>query len=133
MIDNVSGVERFTFDIPELYQGLEFLTVAVGTFAVGEVFKTILQREGNDGEIAKINRILPTKQDMKDSAAPIARGSVLGFFIGFLPGAGAILASFFAYISRRKKLAKIQRSSVRVPLKGSLPRKLRITLHQAGR
>ena len=52
-IDNVSGVERFTFNIPELYQGLEFLTVAVGTFAVGEVFKTILQREGNDGEIGQ--------------------------------------------------------------------------------
>ncbi|SDO11094.1 putative tricarboxylic transport membrane protein [Paenibacillus sp. yr247] len=101
-IDNVSGVERFTFNIPELYQGLEFLTVAVGTFAVGEVFKTILQREGNDGELAKINRILPTKQDLKDSAAPIARGSVLGFFIGLLPGAGAILASFFAYIVEKK-------------------------------
>ncbi|NOV00987.1 tripartite tricarboxylate transporter permease [Paenibacillus planticolens] len=101
-IDNVSGVERFTFGVPELYQGLEFLTVAVGTFAVGEVFKTILQREGNDGELAKINRILPTKQDLKDSAAPIARGSVLGFFIGLLPGAGAILASFFAYIVEKK-------------------------------
>lgn len=104
-IDNVSGVARFTFEIPELYQGLEFLTVAVGMFAVGEVFKTILQRESNDGELAKINRILPTKQDLKDSAAPIARGSVLGFFIGLLPGAGAILASFFAYIVE-KKLSK---------------------------
>ncbi|TBL79942.1 tripartite tricarboxylate transporter permease [Paenibacillus thalictri] len=104
-IDNVSGVSRFTFDIPELYQGLEFLTVAVGTFAVGEVFKTILEREGNDGELAKINRIMPTKKDLKDSAAPIARGSVLGFFIGLLPGAGAILASFFAYIVE-KKLSK---------------------------
>jgi putative tricarboxylic transport membrane protein len=101
-IDNVSGVSRFTFDIPQLFQGLEFLTVAVGTFAVGEVFKTILQREGNDGELAKISRILPTKQDLKDSAAPIARGSILGFFIGLLPGAGAILASFFAYIVEKK-------------------------------
>ncbi|OXM87476.1 tripartite tricarboxylate transporter permease [Paenibacillus rigui] len=104
-IDSVSGVGRFTFDIPELYQGLEFLTVAVGTFAVGEVFKTILEKESNDGEIAKIHRILPTKKDLKDSAAPIARGSVLGFFIGLLPGAGAILASFFAYIVE-KKLSK---------------------------
>jgi putative tricarboxylic transport membrane protein len=101
-IDNVSGVSRFTFDIPVLYQGLEFLTVAVGMFAVGEVFKTILQREGNDGELAKISSIFPTKQDLKDSAAPIARGSILGFFIGLLPGAGAILASFFAYIVEKK-------------------------------
>ncbi|MCZ8518592.1 MULTISPECIES: tripartite tricarboxylate transporter permease [Paenibacillus] len=104
-IDNVSGVARFTFDVPELYQGFEFLTVAVGLFAVGEVFKTILHREGNEGEIAKISGILPTKQDLKDSAAPIARGSILGFAVGLLPGAGAILASFFAYIME-KKLSK---------------------------
>ncbi|MFK7696009.1 tripartite tricarboxylate transporter permease [Paenibacillus sp. HJGM_3] len=101
-IDNVSGVARFTYDIPELYQGFEFLTVAVGMFALGEVFKTILERESNEGEIAKISRITPTKQDLKDSAAPIARGSVLGFFIGLLPGAGAILASFFSYIMEKK-------------------------------
>jgi putative tricarboxylic transport membrane protein len=101
-IDNVSGVARFTYEIPELYQGFEFLTVAVGMFAIGEVFKTILERESNEGEIAKITRIMPTKQDLKDSAAPIARGSVLGFFIGLLPGAGAILASFFAYLMEKK-------------------------------
>lgn len=101
-IDNVSGVARFTYEIPELYQGFEFLTVAVGMFALGEVFKTILERESNSGEIARISRITPTKQDLKDSAGPIARGSVLGFFIGLLPGAGAILASFFAYIMEKK-------------------------------
>ncbi|MGB8956996.1 MAG: tripartite tricarboxylate transporter permease [Tumebacillaceae bacterium] len=104
-IDNVSGVARFTYDIPELYQGLEFLTIAVGLFALGEVFKTILEREGNDGDMAKIHRVLPTKQDLRESAGPIARGSLLGFFIGILPGAGATLASFFAYIME-KKLSK---------------------------
>ncbi|KEO84004.1 tripartite tricarboxylate transporter permease [Tumebacillus flagellatus] len=101
-IDNVSGVARFTFDIPQLYQGLEFLTIAVGLFALGEVFKTILERESNDGELAKITRILPTKQDMKESTGPIVRGSLLGFFIGILPGAGATLASFFSYILEKK-------------------------------
>jgi putative tricarboxylic transport membrane protein len=101
-IDNVSGVARFTYGIPVLYQGLEFLTVAVGMFALGEVFKTILHRDNNDGELAKINRVMPTKQDLKDSAAAIGRGSVLGFLIGLLPGAGAILASFFSYIVEKK-------------------------------
>ncbi|TCP52169.1 putative tricarboxylic transport membrane protein [Tumebacillus sp. BK434] len=101
-LDTVSGVARFTYDLPELYQGLEFLTVAVGLFALGEVFKSILEREKNDGKIAKIHRVLPTKQDLKDSAAPIARGSLLGFFIGILPGAGATLASFFSYITEKK-------------------------------
>lgn len=104
-IDNVSGVARFTYNMPILYQGLEFLTVAVGLFALGEVFKTILEREQIDGNIAKIGRITPTAQDLKDSAAPIARGSLLGFFIGVLPGAGATLASFFSYILE-KKLSK---------------------------
>jgi putative tricarboxylic transport membrane protein len=74
-IDNVSGVARFTYGIPQLYQGLEFLTVAVGMFALGEVFKTILHRDSNDGELAKINRVMPTKQD---------------------------LASFFSYIVEKK-------------------------------
>lgn len=101
-IDAVSGIARFTYDMPVLYGGLEFLTIAVGLFALGEVFKTIFEKDDEDGKIAKINRILPTKQDMKDSTGPILRGSILGFFIGVLPGAGATLASFFSYISEKK-------------------------------
>jgi len=101
-IDAVSGIERFTFGQPMLFSGIEFLTIAVGLFALGEVFKTILEKEEEDGQLAKINRVLPTKEDLKDSAVPIARGSLLGFFIGVLPGAGATLASFFSYITEKK-------------------------------
>ncbi len=101
-IDAVSGIARFTYNQPILFSGLEFLTIAVGLFALGEVFKTVLERDHEDGAIAKINRILPTKQDMKDSAVPIVRGSLLGFFIGVLPGAGATLASFFSYMTEKK-------------------------------
>lgn len=101
-IDAVSGIERFTFGQPMLFSGIEFLTIAVGLFALGEVFKTILEKEEEDGQLAKINRVLPTKQDLKASAVPIARGSLLGFFIGVLPGAGATLASFFSYITEKK-------------------------------
>ena len=101
-IDAVSGIERFTFGQPMLFSGIEFLTIAVGLFALGEVFKTILEKEEEDGQLAKINRVLPTKQDLKDSAVPIVRGSLLGFFIGVLPGAGATLASFFSYITEKK-------------------------------
>ncbi|MFJ5770762.1 tripartite tricarboxylate transporter permease [Psychrobacillus sp. NPDC093180] len=104
-IDSVSGIMRFTYEIPTLYEGIEFLTIAVGLFAVGEVFKSILEREKNEGKIAKINSIIPTKKDLKDSSLPIARGSIFGFFIGVLPGAGATLASFFSYIME-KKLSK---------------------------
>lgn len=101
-VDTVSGVARYTFDIPILFTGIEFLTVAVGLFALGEVFKTIIEGNSGAAAIARIGRILPTKQDMKESAGPIARGSLLGFFIGILPGAGATLASFFSYIMEKK-------------------------------
>ncbi|HUC90509.1 MAG TPA: tripartite tricarboxylate transporter permease [Paenibacillus sp.] len=101
-MDNVSGVARFTYGQAVLYTGLEFLTIAVGLFALGEVFKTIIGREYAVGTIARVGRILPTRQDLKDSAGPIARGSLLGFFIGVLPGAGATLASFFSYIMEKK-------------------------------
>lgn len=101
-IDNVSGIARFTFDVPWLYQGIEFLTIAVGLFALGEVFKTILEKEEEDAEIAKINNLLPSKDELRESAGPIARGSLLGFFVGILPGAGATLASFFSYILEKK-------------------------------
>jgi len=104
-MDNVSGVARFTYGYPILYSGLEFLTIAVGLFALGEVFRTIIERNYSVGDVSRIGRILPTRQDMKDSALPITRGSILGFFIGVLPGAGATLASFFSYIME-KKLSK---------------------------
>lgn len=104
-MDTVSGVARFTYDIPDLYQGLEFLTIAVGLFALGEVFKTILEDDQSTKEMIKVGRVLPTKKDLKESAGPITRGSLLGFFIGVLPGAGATLASFFSYIFE-KKLSK---------------------------
>jgi putative tricarboxylic transport membrane protein len=101
-IDSVSGIARFTFNVPWLYQGIEFLTIAVGLFAFGEVFKTILEKDEEEGEIARINNLLPSKAELKESAAPIARGSLLGFFVGILPGAGATLASFFSYILEKK-------------------------------
>ena len=103
--DQFSGVERFTFGVLSLSEGIAFLTLAVGLFAVGEVFKTILQEDTQDIEIAKITSLYPSKEEMKESVGPIARGSILGFFIGILPGAGAILASFFSYIME-KKLSK---------------------------
>jgi putative tricarboxylic transport membrane protein len=101
-MDNVSGVARFTFSYPILYSGLEFLTIAVGLFALGEVFRTIIERNYSIGDVSRIGRILPSRQDLKDSSLPIVRGSILGFFIGVLPGAGATLSSFFSYIMEKK-------------------------------
>ncbi|TWT01799.1 tripartite tricarboxylate transporter permease [Planomicrobium sp. CPCC 101079] len=104
-VDTITGVARFTFNQPILYSGIEFLTIAVGLFAIGEVLKTIAERDYIHGNLQKINRILPTKKDLKDSSMPILRGSILGFFIGILPGAGASIASFFSY-SVEKSVSK---------------------------
>jgi len=104
-VDPISGVARMTFGFSELYSGIEFLTLAVGMFAVGEVFKTILHRDYAEGELIKVGRVLPTKQDLKDSAVPMLRGSIYGFFQGLVPGCGASLTSFMAYLIE-KKLSK---------------------------
>jgi putative tricarboxylic transport membrane protein len=104
-VDTISGVARFTFDQPILYQGIEFLTIAVGLFAIGEVFGTILEKDTNNSSIQKINRLLPSKKELKISTLPILRGSVIGFFVGLLPGAGASIASFFSY-SAEKSISK---------------------------
>ncbi len=101
-VDPISGVARMTFGYPELYSGIEFLTLAVGMFALGEVFKTILHRDYAEGEPIKVGRVLPTKQDLKDSAIPMLRGSVYGFFQGLVPGCGASLTSFMAYVLEKK-------------------------------
>ena len=85
-MDNVSGVARFTYNIPNLYSGLEFLTVAVGLFALGEVFRTILDKDKDGGKVAKVGRILPTKQDMKESTDPYFAGiTCSGFLSEFYP------------------------------------------------
>lgn len=101
-IDPMSGVARMTFGNYELYTGIEFLTLAVGMFALGEVFKTILHRDYAEGDIIKVGRVLPTKQDMKESALPILRGSIYGFFQGMIPGCGASLTSFMSYALEKK-------------------------------
>jgi putative tricarboxylic transport membrane protein len=101
-VDLVSGVARFTYNYPQLYGGIVFLVLAVGLFAIGEVCKYMMEDNKGGGAITHIGRILPTRQDMKDSAMPIARGSILGFIIGLIPGAAASLASFMSYMLEKK-------------------------------
>lgn len=104
-LDVVSGAARFTYDIEVLYSGLAFLTVAVGLFALGEVFGTILEKDKERGQVAKVDRVMLSKKDLKDSSLPIARSSILGFLIGVLPGAGTTISSSFSYMME-KKLSK---------------------------
>jgi putative tricarboxylic transport membrane protein len=97
--DLFSQTSRFTFGQMELLSGIDFVVVAIGVFAIGEVLANMHERGGTPAiAVPKgLRNLLPTKQDLKDSRFAFANGSLVGFFIGVLPGAGSTIASFIAY------------------------------------
>src|SRR5437763_943109 len=104
--DLETGAGRMTFDIAELADGIGFANVAMGVFGFAEIVRNLeLPAESRDIVKAKITGLLPTRQDLIDSAGAIARGTVLGSLVGILPGGGAVIASFAAY-TFEKKIAK---------------------------
>jgi putative tricarboxylic transport membrane protein len=104
-LDPIAGHLRFTFNVLELSDGIDFLPVAVGLFGIAEVLANIEQRVRLEPIHAKLSGLLPTWQDWLACRLPIVRGSVIGFVVGVLPGAGATLASFISY-GIEKKVAK---------------------------
>jgi putative tricarboxylic transport membrane protein len=103
--DLITGRARFTFGISELEDGLNIIPVVMGLFGVSEVLvnvEKIIERKVGK---TKIRGLLPSLQDWKDSIRPILRGSFLGFFLGTLPGGGALISSFASY-AMEKKLSK---------------------------
>ncbi len=95
-----AGVQRYTFGRMDLIDGLSFLLLAMATFALSEALMSVLKRkheEEDDIDIKKIGSLKVTKEEIKEIIPTIGRSSILGFFIGVLPGAGATLASFLAY------------------------------------
>ncbi len=105
-IDLQTGTVRFAFGTTHLLDGIDFLVVALGVFALAEVFYMLLR--GGGGKEPKRNAIGSlrlSRQEVKEIAGPIGRSSVLGFFTGVLPGAGATIGSFLGY-SMEKRIAK---------------------------
>jgi len=108
--DPFSTTSRFTFGQLELLSGVDFVVVAIGVFAIGEVLAAM---QGGDKAQALpvpkgLRNLLPTLQDLKDCRFAFVNGSVLGFLIGVLPGAGSTIASFISYgvekaVSRRRE------------------------------
>jgi putative tricarboxylic transport membrane protein len=101
-MDTLMGSTRFTMDIPELTDGLGMVPVIMGLFGVSEVLRNLehpIERMVMD---TKIQHILPTLQDWKDSIFAILRGSVIGFIVGVLPGGGGLLATFTSYAVEKK-------------------------------
>ncbi len=97
-----SGVARFSFDIPELTDGVEFAVVAMGMFGFAEIILNLEQKEDRSILAGKITGLFPTWADLKASAMPIVRGTALGSFLGILPGGGATLSAFSSYALEKK-------------------------------
>ena len=97
--DLFSATSRFTFGRAELLGGIEFTIVAIGVFAIGEVLAAVASTRG--GQLQPVPRgirnLLPTRQDLKDSRFAFANGSIVGFLVGVLPGAGSTIASLLSY------------------------------------
>ena len=97
-----SGMARYSFGIPELTDGIGFIVIAVGVFAVGEIIQNLGETEERAVFTSKVTGLMPTKKDLKDSFWPIVRGTGIGAFLGVLPGTGPAIASFSSYMLEKK-------------------------------
>ncbi|GHU36020.1 membrane protein [Betaproteobacteria bacterium] len=101
--DVTTGVARFSFNIPELVDGIGFVAMTMGLFAFAEITTNLERTSGQRELLAEpIKRIWLTWQEFKQSALPILRGTFLGSLLGILPGGGATLSSFASYTVEKK-------------------------------
>jgi putative tricarboxylic transport membrane protein len=101
-LDAVSGVARFSLGRVELMDGIGLVPVVMGLFGISEVLLNVEKTIGKDILQSEIKNYLPTRKDWLKSYMSILRGSLLGFFLGILPGGGAILASFVSYAVEKR-------------------------------
>ena len=99
--DPVAGVERYTFDILVLRDGIGLVPVFMGMFGIAEVLAT-MEQPPDQQRLVTPKGLLPTRRDLCDSGWPIARGTVVGFLLGVLPGGGATIASIAAYVTEKR-------------------------------
>lgn len=101
-MDNVSGIARLSFNIEELVDGIGLVPVVMGLFGISEVMVNVESSMERSIFATKIKNILPTLNDWTASLGPIIRGTILGFFLGVLPGGGAVISSFVSYAVEKK-------------------------------
>ncbi|HEU4343019.1 MAG TPA: tripartite tricarboxylate transporter permease [Candidatus Binatia bacterium] len=104
-LDPITATPRFTFGILELTDGIGLAPVVMGLFGIAEVLENLGVRTKTEIFAGKIKGLFPNREDWRRSIGPIARGSVLGFFLGLLPGVGAIVPQFLSY-GLEKKLSR---------------------------
>jgi TctA family transporter len=101
--DGQTASQRFTFDITQLSDGIDFAVLAIGVFGVGEVIANLTRGEESRSVMsARIARLWPTREDFKLAWPAVLRGTGLGSILGVLPGGGATLSSFAAYVLEKK-------------------------------
>ena len=101
-IDMMTGHFRFSFDIPELGDGIGIVPVAVGLFGLGEILATPSRQVTNEVIRPRLRELWPSREEWRQSAVPIARGSLLGFLVGIIPGSAHIISSFMSYALERR-------------------------------
>jgi putative tricarboxylic transport membrane protein len=101
-LDNISGLARFTFNIPELLDGVGLVPVVMGLFGISEVLLNLELKTTREVFTTKVRGLLPTLNDWARSIWAILRGTLLGFFLGILPGGGAVIASFVSYAVEKR-------------------------------
>jgi TctA family transporter len=97
-----SGLQRFTFDRPELVDGVNFVAVAMGIFGLGEVILNLQQQESRTLIATRLRGLMPSAADFRAMTPPILRGTAMGSLLGIIPGGGAVLASFASYALERR-------------------------------
>ena len=101
-IDTMTGHFRYSFDIAELGDGIGIVPVAVGLFGLGEILATPSKNVTGEVIRPKLRELFPSRQEWRQAAMPIARGSVLGFIIGIIPGSAHIISSFLSYAVEKR-------------------------------
>ena len=106
--DVISGTARYSFDIPELTDGIGFVVIAMGVFGFGEIISNLGQPAEHREVFTKdVKGLWPTKQDFMDAYPAVLRGTALGSILGVLPGGGALLAAFASYTLEKKSRGRV--------------------------
>ncbi len=100
--DPITGTPRLTYGVAHLLDGLDMVPLVMGMFGISEVMFNIEQEGKREIYEAKLKGLLPNKEDWKRSIVPIGRGSILGFFIGVIPGGTGVISSFVSYAVEKK-------------------------------
>ncbi len=104
-LDTMTGLPRFTFGVSDLLDGIGIAPLSMGLFGVSEILLNVERTIKQGVVVSQVKNLLPSREDWKESFAPIMRGSLSGFLLGILPGGGAVLASFISY-GTEKRISK---------------------------